>query len=340
MKAQTLTPAEIFGYQTRYVVPLFQRPYVWSKERQWAPLWDDIRAVAENLLDAPSAYGSSDVAPHFLGAIVVDVPHGPPGFITARHVIDGQQRLTTLQLVLDAAQLVAERMGAPADAHALRVLVLNTPEIVQEPSEVFKVWPTDRDQAAFAAAMDNDKDVPAELAETAITKAHAFFVDVIQSWAQAAGPELAATRVRALTQVLRSYLKLVVIDLEPGDNAQVIFETLNHRGEPLLAADLIKNFIFQRAADQHLDTAALYQRYWRELDGDVWRVRVPRGRQLLPRIDIFVSYWLIMQLRREVPADRVFVTFRDWGSSARTCRRRPAATEATGRQPPTAWLRR
>jgi hypothetical protein len=144
VKAQTLTPSAIFGYHVRYVVPLFQRPYVWSEARQWAPLWEDIRVVAERLLDAPAGFGAPAVAPHFLGAIVVDQPQVPTSYIAARQVIDGQQRLTTLQLILDAAQWVAERLGTPSDAKALRVLVLNERDIAQEAHEVFKVWTATR----------------------------------------------------------------------------------------------------------------------------------------------------------------------------------------------------
>lgn len=313
MQARTLTPAAIFGYHVRYVVPLFQRPYVWNEQDQWAPLWADVRAVAEKILEAPTGYGGPQVAPHFLGAIVLDQPPTPAGFIAVQHVIDGQQRLTTLQLLLDAAQWVAERHGAAMDAQALRVLVLNEPAIAQQQHEVFKVWPTDRDQEAFAAVMDNTVKVPLELASTPVAKAHRFFVETIEAWADITGvPEKAGSRIHALTLALREYLKIVVIDLERGDNAQVIFETLNHRGTPLLAADLIKNLVFQVAITQGLDAVALYRQHWRELDSDYWRQRVARGRQYVPRIDIFVHYWLVMRLLREVSADRIFVEFRDY----------------------------
>jgi uncharacterized protein with ParB-like and HNH nuclease domain len=94
---------------------------VWTEEDQWQPLWDDIRTVAEQVLDAsPTAFGAPGVAPHFLGAIVLEQQQIPAGFIAVRHVVDGQQRLTTLQLMLDAAQLVVQRHGAPMDAQALR----------------------------------------------------------------------------------------------------------------------------------------------------------------------------------------------------------------------------
>ncbi len=313
MQAQTLSPAGIFGYHIRYVVPLFQRPYVWSLEDQWQPLWEDVRTVAERLLDAPVGYGAAPVPPHFLGAIVLDQQFIPAGFIAVRHIVDGQQRLTTLQLLLDAAQYVVEQHGAPMDAQALRVLVLNDPQIAQHPDEVFKVWPTDRDQAAFRVVMDNDSAVPPALGSSRIAQAHAFFVEQITDWAEVTGdPDKVTARLNALVRVLREHLKVVVIDLEAGDNAQVIFETLNHRGSPLLAADLVKNLVFQIAHVQEADVERLYWDHWAPLDSDYWRQPVAQGRLFRPRIDVFLNYWLTMKLRREIQTDRVFSDFRDY----------------------------
>ncbi|RSM43861.1 hypothetical protein DMB66_52905, partial [Actinoplanes sp. ATCC 53533] len=125
------------------------------------------------------------------------------------------------------------------------------------------------------------------------------------------GPADSVARIRTLAQTLRDHLKLVVIDLDPGDNAQVIFETLNHRGAPLLAADLIKNFVFQLAGAHGADVVALYRTHWQELDGDYWRARVARGRQYVPRVDIFVNHWMVARFRKEIQADRIFTAFRD-----------------------------
>lgn len=74
------------------------------------------------------------------------------------------------------------------------------------------------------------------------------------------------TRIYALMEALTKHLELVVIELEERDDPQVIFETLNARGEPLLPSDLIRNFIFLNAARLNLDTTSLYQKYWQPLD--------------------------------------------------------------------------
>lgn len=316
MQAQTLTPFQLFGNQVRYVVPMFQRPYIWNEEKQWQPLWDDIRTLADRLLQQHAtgsvAAGAVDIPPHFLGAIVLDQQLVQTIYIPVRHVIDGQQRLTTLQLLLDAAQAVMQRCGDSADASALAALVLNNAALAQKPEHVFKVWPTNRDREAFCAVMDDSLTPSASLRDSGIVLAHHFFAREIEDWAETtADPDRARLRLHALGRALTQYLKLVVIDLEPGDNAQVIFETLNHRGTPLLAADLVKNLVFQRAELEQLDVDALYEDLWRPFDTDRWRRLVRQGRLFRPRIDVFLNYWLTMRLRREVPTDRVFSDFRE-----------------------------
>jgi hypothetical protein len=295
---------------------------VWTHEDQWGPLWEDVRTVAERLLD-PTEAGTAPT-PHFLGAVVLDQQTTPSGFITARRVIDGQQRLTTLQLLLDAVRRVVREHGAEMDAQALWILVRNDMHIAQHPSEVFKVWPTDRDRGAFQAAMDEED--RGDQKSSPIVRAHEFFMEQITEWAhEETGEEpvnTPAARLGALVRTVRDHLRMVVIDLEPGDNAQVIFETLNHRGSPLLAADLVKNLLFQIAEAQDADIDRLYRECWAPLDYDYWRLKVGQGRRLRPRIDMFLYAWLTMKLRREVAPDRLFLEFREF-----VHREKPAITD-------------
>jgi uncharacterized protein with ParB-like and HNH nuclease domain len=87
----------IFEKKMRVEVPLFQRQYVWDEERQWQPLWEDIeRKFADSL------GGRKDAPVHFLGAMVLDQKQTPTTHVERRQVIDGQQRLTTLQIFLSA----------------------------------------------------------------------------------------------------------------------------------------------------------------------------------------------------------------------------------------------
>src|SRR5207237_1010830 len=107
-------PQMIFMQPQRLIVPLFQRPYVWSRDNQWEPLWNDVARVAERVLGQPS----SKHYPHFLGAVVLQQTQSATGLMQERTIIDGQQRLTTLQLLLDA--LHAELLSVEATAPALQ----------------------------------------------------------------------------------------------------------------------------------------------------------------------------------------------------------------------------
>ena len=320
MKADTLTVKDVFSKDIRYVVPLFQRPYVWTKEDQWEPLWEDVTTVAERLLQELDGVGPGEevraeerTPPHFLGAVVVDQLKTAVADIEARHIIDGQQRLTTLQLMLDSVQAVFVELGEKRAARLLRKLILNDEEVIKNDDDAYKVWPTNVDQAAFRAVMDDAAD-PAEFSENPIAQAHEFFGAAALEWiSEATDPEERERRVSALSTTLQGLLQLVVIDLEPHDNAQVIFETLNARGTPLLASDLIKNLVLQAAIQRGLDVQALYAKYWQAFDErDYWRAEIRQGRLTRPRIDVYLYYWLIMRRAEEVASQDAFPVFRSY----------------------------
>jgi uncharacterized protein with ParB-like and HNH nuclease domain len=150
MKADTLNLTKVFYRPVKYQIPLFQRPYVWTQEFQWEPLWEDVRALVDRQLDAAD---TNDDIPHFLGAIVLEQIPGQTGFLESRSVIDGQQRLTTLQLLIAAARSVALEHGAEHAAELLAGLIYNDPKLYTSESDRFKVRPTEYDRAAFDAAM-------------------------------------------------------------------------------------------------------------------------------------------------------------------------------------------
>lgn len=316
MKADTLTVKKVFGKDIRYLVPLFQRPYVWTKEDQWEPLWEDVTNVAEALMAQLAVVGPDEAAqaeeatpPHFLGAVVLDQPTNSVADIETRGVIDGQQRLTTLQLLLDAVQFTVAKYADKRSAKLLEKLVLNDPDVITVSDHAFKVWPTTVDQDAFRAAMDDNTD-PADHQDSPVVQAHAFFADAAEQWINEGGEDDRLRRIGALSTTLQGLLQMVVIELEPHDNAQVIFETLNARGTPLLASDLVKNLLLQTAEKQHQDVHALYEKYWKTFDErDFWRKEVRQGRLTRPRIDVFLYYWLIMRRGEEVPTTNVFPVF-------------------------------
>ena len=95
MKADAVPLLDLFEKKMRLEVPLFQRQYVWTLEQQWEPLWEDVSRKFAEFIE-----GRPDGPVHFLGAMVLDQKETPVTHVEKRQVIDGQQRLTTLQVFL------------------------------------------------------------------------------------------------------------------------------------------------------------------------------------------------------------------------------------------------
>jgi len=301
----------IFDPNCRFEAPLFQRPYVWKEEDNWQPLWDSIERVADCRMK------SEAVRPYFLGTIVLDQDRFPTGSIPTRQIIDGQQRLTTLQLLLAAVRDLCQEWKADDYREAFELLTKNKTPLSKNQTDKFKIWPTNVDQPAFRDTMSAGSRTAVAVARTEhpdslIPKAYEFFAGSLAGWL--VGPDDAQFTVRlpALYATLREDLNLVVIDLEQQDDAQVIFETLNAFGTPLLPADLVKNFIFHQARIDGEDVQNLYNQHWRQFDDEqsFWRQEITRGRVKSPQIDAFLYHYLSSMLGEDISSNQLFERFR------------------------------
>lgn len=318
MDADTLSLKALFQKDIRYVIPMFQRPYVWTQEDQWEALWNDLRNTAEWYLeeleraDGNNAVAQERAKTHFMGAVVLQQQPTPTAEIETRTVIDGQQRLTTMQLLLDAAQEVMEELELP-EALRLSRLVENS---FEKGDAAFKLWPTSLDQAAFRASMTNSAVTPEGFEESLIVQAHDFFRLQVREWIDSASTEdEGLRRAHGLETALLGLIIMVVIDLATTDDPFVIFETLNARGTPLLDSDLVKNYILQTATMRGLTVDALYESDWRPFEDRWWRKDVQQGRIVRPRLDVFLNYWLMMRTAAEVSSNEVFTRFKSYVES-------------------------
>jgi hypothetical protein len=311
VKAEGLTPLQILQQPQRLMIPLFQRPYVWGKDAQWEPLWDDIVRMAEalrpNLNNPPK--------PHFLGAIVLQQRNVSIQSVPHRWVIDGQQRLTTLQIIIDAVQACMEKNGLSTPAGRLKNLIENEDDYRQEADDIFKLWPTNRDRDAYREVMGASPPIDyANLKHKGerIVEAHKYFSNAAQEYIL--GEEM-SQKANALEIALKQLLKIVVIDLDADEDAQEIFETLNSRGVKLSAADLIKNFIFQRLEDEGADSDSAYEKYWKRFETAFWETEIASGRLKQPRTAVFLNQFLIARTGDVVTASEVFSKFKDYASN-------------------------
>lgn len=309
METQVRTPQLVFMQPQRLTVPLFQRPYVWNEENQWEPLWNDVVRVANRLLENPAKRQQ----PHFLGAVVLQQAPGATGRMQERTIIDGQQRLTTIQLLLDALHAELLQIGAVAPAMRLEPLITNAEPFCAKPEDRFKVWPTNRDRPAFNAVMSAPPPVDHDSLEhhgERMVEAHRFFSECAREWLRSSGSDDQHRRAEAIETAVRDQLQMVVIDLAAEENAQEIFETLNARGAQLTAADLIKNLIFQRLSEAGALVEQAYERFWKEFETGFWEAEINLGRTKYPRSSVFLNHWLIARTGGEVVAREVFTKFK------------------------------
>ena len=308
METSILTPKKLFQKDVRYTIPPFQRPYVWNQDDQWEPLWNDVRNLAEEYLDelekpnANSIAAQQNTNPHFLGAVVLKLVHTAARDFEQREVIDGQQRVTTLQILLDAVRQTCHELNLSQPARRLTKLVTNDEELISDDRDhIFKLWPTLSDRDAFRSVMDIDSTVE-EHGGSLLVQAHDFFKLQAKNWIKD-GQHGLDHKVEALEAAATELLQMVVIDLSQQDDPNVIFETLNARGTPLEQSDLIKNFVLSRANESDS---------WGSLSDNWWRKEVRQGRLLRPRVDMLFNYWLAMRTGSDVAPSRVFDVFRNY----------------------------
>src|SRR5947209_2911223 len=138
----------IFDAKQRLEVALFQRQYVWNEEQQWLPLWEDIERKFSEAFE-----GRTDAPNHFLGAMVLDQKQTPTGHVVVRQIIDGQQRLITLQIFLSAYRDFCRSQGCLPLALECEKFLLNTGMMADPGVDQFKVWPTQLDRPQFTDAV-------------------------------------------------------------------------------------------------------------------------------------------------------------------------------------------
>jgi len=324
MDARIHDIGKLFQGQLRLVVPIYQRPYVWTEDKQWGPLWSDIQRLAGQVAAGNSA------KPHFMGAVVVDVDPKPIGYLSCYIVVDGQQRLTTIQVFLEAMADCFEHMcdsgceEVRLFAERSRSITRNQFVTPEDKDGEFKVWPMNVDQAAFRAVMNSGspqhfEDVHAgdpTILESRVAQAYAFFFGRILDWLNSQ-PDVGLA-AKSLYDVVDRYFQIVVIDLQNSVDPQLIFETLNARGTPLLPSDLIKNYLFHQAVLEQTDGADLYAEYWQPFEDEYsyWSETLGKGSGRRARLDIFMHQYLTMKVRDDVQTGKLYLEYRDFADKS------------------------
>jgi uncharacterized protein with ParB-like and HNH nuclease domain/predicted transport protein len=283
MKAVEAKLLSFLQKSPQFVIPIYQRTYSWT-DKQCLQLWEDIVRA-----------GSSDsISVHFIGSIVYveqglsQVTHQAPVL-----VIDGQQRLTSVSLLIEA---LARALGKtePVEgfsAAKLRHYYLSNP--LEAGDRFFKLLLSQTDDASLRAIVKGSEQ-PRE-PSLRVTRNFALFT------------ELLASQLGDLAPVCRGLAKLVVVDIaltRGQDNPQLIFESMNSTGKELSQADLIRNFVLM-VLEPSLQTR-LYDEYWRPMELEFGQEAY--GTQF----DSFMRHYLTVRTG-EIPRERdVYEAFKEY----------------------------
>lgn len=282
MDARAKSIGDILHAKDQYWVPFFQRFYCW-KQQDWERLLVDILCLTAEPQETQ----------HFLGPFVCTPLKSFPAELHTYQIIDGQQRLTTLMVLLAALRDVAKEMGVPhlPDEIEQDYLVhrwLNGPPR-------YKLIPLLPDREPFRAVIDGKSHDGKN--NTGVANAWRFFKERWTALAQT-DPQ---TRLRQVLQAATARLSLVVITID-HENPYEIFESLNGAGQPLEESGLIKNFLFMKVGLEN--QTAFQEQHWSQLE----RLFVGDGESPDVPTSFYRDY--LMRLGTYSKRNRTFVDFK------------------------------
>lgn len=234
MQAKETKLQDIIEGTKQYVIPLFQRNYSWTI-KEWDILWKDLIELCE----------AENPRTHFIGSIVnmptVSVPEGVAKFL----LIDGQQRLTTIFILLTLLRNKALEQQKQDFADEINNTLLVNP--YKKDNDYFKLMPTQVDRDIYKNFIEGKT----EDSESQLAKAYDFFEKKLRQ---------TSFEYEKLKKIITCYFSVVSIVLDNDDNPYLVFESLNAKGKPLTQADLIRNYFFMRI---HVDNQdEVYKNYW------------------------------------------------------------------------------
>lgn len=248
MQAKETTLIKMLSGTKVFLVPLFQRRYKWSGD-DWRELWDDILEQ----YDHPDVGAGSmrEGEGHFLGSLVLHPAPGPASTVTRYLVVDGQQRLTTLLILISVLRDARSREDAGWNPQAYDNQFLTNPYNAEH---FQRLVPTIRDREAFHKTVFEGEPTGQP------GRAYTFYTKALRALAQRDG-HIDFDRLE-ITVLLR--LLVVDITTSPGDNVNHIFHTLNHAGQKLSPLDLVRNRMFMSLDDEVLEAA--YTELWQPME--------------------------------------------------------------------------
>ncbi|GAA8111351.1 DUF262 and DUF1524 domain-containing protein [Helicobacter pylori] len=258
------------------VIPIYQRLYSWEKE-QCKQLWDDIIKIG----------GNDKMNGHFIGSILYVINNKTSYSNNVLLIIDGQQRLTTITLLLTALRnhLSDEVKRKEIEDHYL----INSDK---DGDKKFRLILSESDKDTLLSLIDKDKRKPSEPSSKIVENFKLF-------------GEWISKNTNKLETIFKGLEKLMIVEiaLKKGkDDPQLIFESMNSKGMELTQTDLIRNYILMGLEPEKQEI--FYKKYWMAMEEDF--------KQNETLFNQFVRHYLTIKTRETPNIKKVYVAFKDY----------------------------
>lgn len=284
-----------FSQNLQYVVPFFQRPYVWDDEN-WETLWEHLLKIIERSQ-------KNIKTEHFIGTLITKQQEIQRIGEIKLDLIDGQQRLTTFSLLLKA---IANSAKGDGDFKKLKD---KTNELVvfedSRGHKFIRIEHSRNDKAYFEAILLDQNIGDFKNQEHKILRAYNFFLDKLKDYSD--------EQLDNLKTVITNNVPVISMLLSANDDEQEIFDTINSLGIRLTTGELLKNFIFKESALRDL-----YDTHWHQVfeeDDDVitfWNREKTAGRVKRNNLELLLYCYLIIKTKTEVKLEELFKEYKKW----------------------------
>lgn len=284
-----------FSGNVQYIVPFFQRPYVWEYEN-WEILWESLKEVYDD-------YKNDITSEHFIGTLIIKQKQAEKIGENCFELIDGQQRLTTFALLLKA---IADTCNGDLPKLKERLFEL----LVFEDSRAQKhirIIHNKIDKPYYEKIMlqDDWEILNAKANNNRLTRAYQYFLEKVNV--------LSDEERDMLKDIILNKVPIISMIISSNDDEQEIFDTINSLGVKLTTAELLKNFIFKEAELQQL-----YENVWQssfETNEEVvafWNKDKTSGRIIRTNIEVLLYCYLIIQTKKEIKLEKLYKEYKNW----------------------------
>lgn len=285
-----------FSSSLQYVIPFFQRSYVWDQEN-WEILWDHVDRTVKSI-----SHGNVEKE-HFIGTLITKQRQAQVVGENKLDVIDGQQRLTTFALlfkaIADSVSEESEFLNLAENTNALLVFK----DSKGNPHN--RIEHSKNDLPYFDAVMNGADRSPLPNKSHRILLCYDYFIGKLKDYSD--------EQLDALKSILLNNVPLISMLLSANDDEQEIFDTINSLGVRLTTGELLKNFIFSET-----EIRDYYETLWEpvfEADEDqieFWNRTKTSGRFTRTNVEVLLYCYLIVQTKKPVELDRLFKEYKGW----------------------------